>query len=190
MSIWFLLHMSHRLWCTTENDITLCPSSTHRPSSQTCRIFDFSENDERISTELDRKQVFNVLYPVCAFGSICKQRCPSLFIIGGDLFDFSAAVERISTNIDRKYSTYVLYLVCVFPWQSVEKDGRPWPMNGIDISDSPLHALSGHWQNLTKLRKWSTSSIKFVLFWPIRQQRWLPWPPIGRYIFEFSFVTA
>ena len=48
----------------------------------------------------------------------------------------------------------------------------------------PSASAERYWRNLTELRNYSTSFINFVVFGPIRQQRWLPWPSIGRNIFK------
>ena len=69
----FLVHLSRRLKCTIV--IMRCPSV--RPSL-TFHIFDFSENAERNSTKLDRKQDRNVLYQVCVFRADQRNKMATL----------------------------------------------------------------------------------------------------------------
>ena len=57
------------------------------------------------------------------------------------------------------------------------------------FSTSLLKPLNGIQHNLTG-SKISTSSTKFVLFWPIRKIRRPPWPLIGWDIFVFFSKTA
>ena len=79
-------------------------------------IFDLSsENSDRNSTKLDRRQDLNILYYVRLFGLIGKTRWPPWPLINWDIFDFSSeTAERNSTKLNRKEDLNVLYQVCVF----------------------------------------------------------------------------
>ena len=57
------------------------------------------------------------------------------------------------------------------------------------FSTSPLKPLNGIQRNLSGSRI-STSSTKFVFFWPIGKTIWPPWRLIGWDIFDFSSETA
>ena len=81
-------------------------------------------------------------------------------------------------------SQRLLPSLCFFGW-SEKQDGRPGFWLAQTFWTSPLKPLNRIWWNLTG-RKISTSSTKFVFFWPIRKTRWLPWPLFGWDIFDFS----
>ena len=73
-------------------------------------IFDFSpETAERISTKLDRKQDFNVLYKVCVFRADRNKHNdrPGLWL--AETFSTSEIAERNSTKLARKQDINVLY---------------------------------------------------------------------------------
>ena len=76
-----------------------------------------------------------------------------------------------------------------FLGRSEKQDGHPSLWLAETFLTSPLKPLNGIQQSLTG-SKISTSSTKFVFFWPIGKTRWPPWPLIGWDIFEFSSVTA
>ena len=78
-------------------------------------IFDFSsENAERNSTKLDRKQDLNVRYQVCICHVDQKTRWPPWPVLGLDIFDFSSeTAEWNSMKLDRKQDLNVLYYVCI-----------------------------------------------------------------------------
>ena len=76
-----------------------------------------------------------------------------------------------------------------FSGQSKKQDGRPGLWLAETFSTSALKLLNGIHRNLTG-SKISTSSTKFVFFWPIGKTRWPPWPLIGWDIFDFSSETA
>ena len=103
------------------------------------------------------------------FRPIEKTRWPSRPLIGWDIFDFSSeTAEQNSTKLDRNQDLNILYQVCVF---TAYKKTRwpPWPLIGWDISTSPLKPLNGIQRNLTG-SKISTSSTKFVFFWPLKNK--------------------
>ena len=93
-----------------------------------------------------------------------------------------------STKLDRKQDLNVLYQVCVFRAKK-KQDGCPGLWLAETFSTSPLKPLSGIQRNLTG-SKISTSSTKFVFFWPIGKTRWPPWSLIAWDNFDFSSETA
>ena len=76
-----------------------------------------------------------------------------------------------------------------FSGRTDKQDGRPGLWLAETFSTSPLKPLNGIQRNLTG-SKISMSSTKFVFFVPVGKTRWLPWPLIGRDIFDFSSETA
>ena len=92
-----------------------------------------------------------------------------------------------STKLDRKQDLNILYQVFVF--RADRKNKMAWPLIAETFSTSPLKLLNGIQQNLTG-NKISISSTKFVFFGLIKKTRWVPWPLIGRDIFDFSSETA
>ena len=76
-----------------------------------------------------------------------------------------------------------------FSGRSEKQDGRPGLWLAETFSTSPLKPLNGIQRNLSG-SKISTPSTKFVFFGLIGKTRWLPWPLIGWYIFNFSSETA
>ena len=192
--LYFLVHLSRRLKCTIV--ITRCPSSVVRPSvvrrpSLTFHIFDFSsETTEWNSTKLDRKQDLNVLYQVCVFWADRKNKMAA--VASDWLRHFRLLLWNRWTEFNETWeearSRCPLPSLCFSGW-SEKQDGRPGLWLAETFSTSPLEPLNGIQRNLTG-SKISTSSAKFVFFWPIRKTRWLPWPLIGWYIFDFSSETA
>ena len=81
-----------------------------------------------------------------------------------------------------------LPILC-FSGRSEKQDGHLGLWLAETFSTSPLKPLNGIQRNLTG-SKISTSSTKFVFFGSIGKTRWLPWPLIGRHIFDFSSKTA
>ena len=154
-------------------------------------IFDFSsETAERNLTKLDRKQDLNVLYQVCVFGPIGKNKMAALasdwlryfrLLLWNRWMEFNATWQGAR-------SQGPLPGLC-FLGQSEKQDGRPNLWLAEIFPTSPLKPLNGIQRNLTG-SKISTSSAKFVFFGPIRKTKWLPWPLIGWDIFDFSSETA
>ena len=62
-----------------------------------------------------------------------------------------------------------------FSIQSEKQNGRPGLWLAETFSTSPLKPLNWIQWNLIG-SKTSTSSTKFVLFWPIGKTKWPPWP--------------
>ena len=124
------------------------------------------------------------------FGSIRKTRWPPWPLIGWEIFDFSSeTTERNSRKLGRMQDLNFLYQVCVFraDWKNkIAVLASDWLRQFLT---SPLKPSNGIQQNLTG-SKISTSSTKFVFFGLIGKTRWLPWPLIGRYIFDFSSETT
>ena len=154
-------------------------------------IFDFSsETAERNSTKLDRKQDLNVLYQVCVFRADWKIKMAAL--ASDWLRHFRLVLWNCWTEFNEIWqkarSQRPLPSLC-FSGRSEKQDGRPGLWLAETFSTSPLKPLNRIQRNL-KGSKISTSSTKFVFFWPIGKTRWPPWPLIGWEIFDFSSETA
>ena len=154
-------------------------------------IFEFSsETAERNSTKLDRKQDLNVLYQVCVFPADRKNKMAAL--ASDWLRHFRLLLwnrwKQFSETWQEARSQCPLPSLC-FSGRSEKQDGRPGLWLAETFSTSPLKPLNGIQRNLTG-SKISTSSTKFVFFWPIGKTRWPPWPLIGWDIFDFSSETA
>ena len=99
-------------------------------------ILDFSENAERNSTKLDRKQDLNLLYQVCVFRADQKNRIAAL---GSDwLRHFSTSPLKLLNGIQRnltgsKISTSSTKFVFFGPIGKTR--WPPWPLIGWDIFD-------------------------------------------------------
>ena len=104
-------------------------------------------------------------------------RCPSSHV-NFHIFDFSSeTTEQILTTLDRKQELNVLYQVSVFcadPSSKMAALASDWLKH---FSTSSPQLLNGFWWNLTGSKS-STPSIKFVIFVPIANPRWPPWPLI------------
>ena len=108
------------------------------------------------------------------FGPIGKTRWPPWPLICWHIFDiFSETAERNSMKLYRKHDLNVLYQVCVFPADQKKPDGCPGLWLAETFSTSPLKRLNRIQENLTG-SKISTSSTKFMFFWPIGKTRWPP----------------
>ena len=154
-------------------------------------IFDFSsETAEQNSTKLDRNQDLNALYQVCVFRADRKNKMAAL------ASDWLRHFRLLLWNRRREFnetwqkarSQSPLPSLC-FSGQSEKQDGRPGLWLAEIFSTSPMKPLNRIQQNLIG-SKISKPSTKFVFFGPIRKTRWLPWPLIGRDIFDFSSETA
>ena len=154
-------------------------------------IFDFSsETAERNSTKLDRKQDLNVFYQVCVFRADRKNKMAALasdWLRHCQLLFWNHWTE-FNENWQEARSQHPLPSLC-FPGRSEKQDGRPGLWMAETFLTSPLKLLNGIQLNLTG-SKISTSSTKFVFFWPIGKTKWPPWPLIGWDIFDFSSETA
>ena len=162
-----------------------------RPSSLTFHIFDFSsETTERNLTQLYRKVDLNVLYQVCVFRADRKNKMAALASYW--LRHFRLLLWNRWTEFNETWqearSQRPLPSLC-FSGRSEKQDGRPGLWLADTFSTSPLKPLNRIQQNLTG-SKISTSSTKFVFFWPIGKTRWPPWPLIGWHIFDFSSETV
>ena len=128
-------------------------------------VFDFfSETTERNSTKLDRKQDLNVLYYVCVFRAIRKNKMAALvsdWLIYFWLLLWNRWMEFNETWQEAK-SQRPLPSLC-FLGRSEKQDGRPGLWLAETFSSSPLKPLNGIEGNLTG-SKISTSSNKFVFF--------------------------
>ena len=137
-----------------------------------------------------QKPDLNVFYLVYVFRADRKTRWPPRSLIGWDIFNFSSeTAERNSTKLDRKQDLNVLYQVCVFQADR-KKRWPPWPLIGWGIFDFFSETAERNFQRNLTGSKISTSSTKFVFFWPIGKTRWPPWSLIGWYIFNFFSQTA
>ena len=164
--------------------------SVVRPSL-TFHIFNFfSETAEQNSTKLDRKQHLNVLYQVCVFRAVRKDKMAAL--ASDWLRHFQLLLWNRWTEFNETWqearSQRPLPSLC-FSGRSEKQDGRSGLWLAETFSTSPLKPLNGIQRNLTG-SKISTSSTKFVFFGPIGKTRWPPWPLIGRDIFDFFCETA
>ena len=190
----FLVHLSRRLKCTIV--IMRCPSSVVRLSvvrrlSLTFHIFDFSsETTERNLTKLYRKVELNVLYQVCVFRADRKNKMAAL--ASDWLRHFRLLLWNHWTEFNETWqearSQRPLPRLC-FSGRSENQDGRPGLWLAETFSTFPLKPLNGIQRNLTG-SKVSTSSTKFVFFWPIGKTRWPPLPLNGWDIFDFSSETT
>ena len=110
-----------------------------------------------VLTKLSRKQVLNVLYQVCAFGSIRNPRWPPWLLIGWDIFSFSSATaERNMMKLEKKQAHNVLCKVCVF--LPIRQQRWPsWPLIGWDIFSSSATAE----RNLTNLYRKQVQDILY-----------------------------
>ena len=183
-----LVHLSRRLKCTIV--ITRCPSSVVLPSL-TFHILDFSsETTEQNATKLDRKQELNILYQVCVFRADQKNKMAAL--ASDWLRHFRLLFWNHWTEFNETWqearSRRPLPSLC-FLSRSEKQDGCPGLWLAETFSTSSLKPLNGIQRNLTGI-KISTSSTKFVFFWPIGKTRWPPWPLIGWDIFDFITETA
>ena len=153
-------------------------------------IFDFSsETAERKSMKLDRKQDLNVLYQVCVFRAHRKNKMTSLASAWPRHFLTSLkALNRIQGILTGRRFQHPLPSF-MFLCGSKKQDSRPGLWLAEIFSTSPLKQLNRIQRNLTG-SKISTSSTKFMIFWPIRITRLLPWPLIGWDIFDFLSETA
>ena len=154
-------------------------------------IFDFSsETAERNSMKFDRKQGLNVLYHVCVFGPVGKNKMAAL--ASDWLRHFRLLLWNRWTELNETWyearSQRLLPSLC-FSGRSEKQDGRPGLWLAETFSTSPLKPLNGIQWNLI-WSKISTSSTKFVFFGPIGKTRWPPWRLIGWDIFDFSSETA
>ena len=154
-------------------------------------IFDFSsEAAERISTKLDRKQDFNVLYQVFLFRVDRKNKMAAL------ASDWLSHLRLLLWNCWREFNetwqearSQRPLPSLFFSGRSEKQDGRPGFWLAETFLTSPLKPLNGIQRNLTG-SKITTSSTKFLFFGPIRNTRLPPWPLIGWDIFDFSSKTA
>ena len=166
--------------------ITHCPSSVRSPSF-TFHIFDISsETTDKNSTKLDRKQDLNVLYQVCVFWVDRKNKIAALasdWLRHFWLLLWNCRMEFNETWQEAR-SQRPLPSLC-FSGRLEKQDSRPGLWLAGTFSTSPLKPLNRIQRNLTGSNI-STSSTKFVFFWPIRKTRWPPWPLIGWDIFDFS----
>ena len=162
-----------------------------RPSSLTFHIFDFSsETTERNLTKLYRKVDLNVLYQICVFRAVRKNKMAAL------ASDWLRHYQLLLWNCWREFnetwqearSQRPLPSLC-FSGRSEKQDGRPGLWLAETFSTSPLKPLNGIQRNLTG-SKISMSSTKFVFFGPIGKTRWPPWPLIGWDIPDFSSETV
>ena len=154
-------------------------------------IFNFSsETAERNSSKLDRKQDLNILYQVCVFRADRKNKMAALasdwlrhfrLLLWNRLMEFNESWQEARSQCP-------LPSLC-FSGRSEKQDDCPGLWLAETFSTSPLKPLKGIQWNLTE-SKISTSSNKFVLFRPIGETRWPPWPLIGWDIFDFSSETA
>ena len=174
-----------------DHALSVRPSVVRR-SSLTFHIFDFSsETPERNSTKLDRKQDLNVLYQVCVFRAVRKNKMAALasdWLRHFRLLLWNCWTEFNETWQEARSQKPPLPSLC-FSGRSEKQDGRPGLWLAETFSTSPLKPLNGIQWNLTG-SKIITSSTKFVLFGPIGKTRWPPWPLIGWDIFDFSSETA
>ena len=141
------------------------------------------------------------------FGPIGKTRWPPWPLIGWDIFDFSSVgwllvVLRINVDLaifqpyldleagdDQSLKIQVARLG-IEPRSSCSASQELYH-SATAAPTSPLKLLNEIQQNLTGSKiSTSSSSTKFVFFRPIGKTRWLPWPLIGWYIFDFSSETA
>ena len=154
-------------------------------------IFDFSsETAEQNSTKLDRKQDLKVLYQVCVFRAVQKNKMAALasdWLRHFRLLLWNHGTEFNETEYKAR-SQCPLPSLC-FSGRSEKQDGHPCLWLAETFSTSPLKPLNGIQRNLTG-SKISTSSTKFVFFGPIGKTRWPPLPLIGWDIFDFSAETA
>ena len=144
----FLVHLRRRLKCNIV--ITRCPSSVvRRPSvrpSLTFHIFDFSsETTEHNSTKLDRKQDLNVLYQVCVFRPIGKNKMAALasdwprhfrLLIWNRWTEFNETWQEAR-------SQRPLPSLCF--WADRKTRWPPWPLIGWDIFDFSSETAQRNW---------------------------------------------
>ena len=181
MSPSFLVHLNRRLKCTIV--ITRCPSSI-RPSSLTFHIFDFfSETTERNSTKLHMKQDLNVLYQVCVFRAVRKNKMAAL--ASDWLRHFRLLLWNRWTEFNETWqearSQRPLSSLC-FTGRSEIEDGSPGLSLAETFSTSSLKPLNGMQRNDRKqdLRV----LYQVCVFGLIGNPRWLSWPLIGGDIFR------
>ena len=147
-------------------------SVVRRPSVVNFHIFDFSsETAEQNSTELDKKQEFNVLYQVCVFRADRKNKMAAL--ASDWLGHFRLLLWNCWTEFNETWqearSQCPLPSLCFSGWS--EKQGsRPGLWFAETYSTSPLKPLNEIQLNLIG-SKISTSSTKFVFFGPIGKTR-------------------
>ena len=141
------------------------------------------------------------------FGLIGKTKWPLWPLIGWDIFDFSSVgwllvVLRINVDLaifqpyldleagDNQSLKIQVARLGIEPWSSCSASQELYH-SATAAPTSPLKPLNGIQQNLTGSKiSTSSSSTKFVFFRRIGKTRWLPWPLIGWYIFDFSSETA
>ena len=154
-------------------------------------IFDFSsETAERNSMKLDRKQDLNVLYQFCVFSGWSEKQHgrPGLWLAETFLIFLWNRLTELNETWQEARSQRPLPSLCFSGWLE-KQDGLPGLWLAKTFSISPLKPLNGIEWNLTA-SKISTSSTKFVFFWPIGKTRWSPWPLIGWDICDFSSENA
>ena len=130
---------------------------------------------KRNSTKLDRKQDLNILCQVCVFfWPIEKNKMAAL--VSGWQRHFRLLLWHSLTEFNETWqearSQCPLPNLCFSGW-SKKQDGRPGLWLEDTFSTSPPTPLNGIQRNLTG-SKISTSSTKFVFFWPIEKTRWPP----------------
>ena len=124
------------------------------------------------------------------FGRIWKTRWPPWPLIGWDIFDFSSeTASQNSTKLDWKQDHNVLYQVCVF---LADPKNKMYAL-ASDLLRHFLLLLLNHWTEFNETSqeaRFQHPLPSFVFFVPIGKTRWLPWPLICWYIFDFSSETA
>ena len=137
-------------------------------------IFDFSENAERNSSKLDRKQDLYVLYQSCVFGPIGKKKQDGR-PASDWLRHFRHLLWKHRTEFNETWkeakSQRPLPSLC-FSGGSEKQDGCPDLWLAETFSTSPLKPLNVIQRNLTR-GKILASSTKFVGFfsgWSKKEQ--------------------
>ena len=151
-------------------------------------IFDFSsKTTEWNSMKLDRKLDHNVLYQVCVFGPIEKNKMAAItsdWLTHFRLLHWNCWTELNETWQEAR-SQHPLPSLCFSSW-SEKTRWSPWPLIGWDIFDFSSETIEWNSTKLYRKQEISTSSTKFGFSGRLKKTRWLPRPLIGWNIFDFS----
>ena len=135
-------------------------------------IFDFSsKTTEWNSMKLDRKLDHNVLYQVCVFGPIEKNKMAAMasdWLTHFRLLHWNCWTELNETWQEAR-SQHPLPSLCFSSW-SEKTRWSPWPLIGWDIFDFSSETIEWNSTKLYRKQEISTSSTKFGFSGRLKKQ--------------------